>query len=180
LTKDGFNPAVQGSGSIKNATSTTLSYACTKGGMAGWNYGTAVNISTYDTLTVKIVKNSTAKPTLRFYDSADLTAVCAEVSLTDAETKIALKELKKTNGKTLARTKIYAVCFYTSAASTLYIKSLELSKAEADAIEEVTEDVVADDKLFIYDLNGVKINQTRKGVNIIRDASGKTKKILVK
>lgn len=181
LTKDGFNTSVSGSGTIGTVTSAMLSYTSVKNGLAGWDYGTNVDISLYDSLTVTMASKPAAssKAALRLYDQPDLAGAYCEIPLAgEYGASVLLKDLVKTDSTALDLTKIQKVVFFTATATTLRIKSVTLNNTvEEDAIQNVT-DKSGNRPEWIYNLNGVRTNRMKKGVNIIRSADGKTKKIL--
>ncbi len=183
ITKDGFNPAVQGGGSITSAGATILSYSAVKNGIAGWNYGSSpVDISQFDSISVVLAAKPTSasKAALRIYDTADLSGAYAEIPLAQvSEAHALLKGLLKTDGKELNLKQIYTVGIYTAASATIRLREVYLSNSkEEDAIETVRQKDNA--KSQMYDLNGVQLNRKQKGVTILRKDNGKTQKVLVK
>ena len=71
----------------------------------------------------------------------------------------------------------------------IYAKAKDDSGIIASAVVHVTSssdirqqfyEDISDSKIVIYDINGVRLNIKRKGLNIIRMGNGKTKKVMVK
>lgn len=183
LNKESFNPAILGTGTIGTVTSSLFSTSVTKNGMAGWKYASPVDISAYDSLSVSLGQkpSTSSKGTLRIYDSPDLESVYCEIPLTGTEFTVALKDLLKTDSTALDLKNIYCVGFYSAAAYTYRIKNVSVSKANtADAIIDIAEDEEASEIMEIYNLNGMRTNSLQRGVNILRMANGKTKKIIIR
>lgn len=185
LTREGFNAAIQGGGAVTNQTAAALYYSSVKDGFAGWTFSDGVDLSKYDTLTVTLASRptTTSKAALRIYDQPDLKGAYAEVSLVQVtEAKVPLKTFLKNDGKPLDLSKICMVGIYTGGQTTIRIKEVRLDVADQeDAILEIAEDQMNGTNVqAIFNLNGVRTDRLHKGVNIIRMADGKNKKLIIK
>lgn len=182
LTKEGFVTTIDGNGSFTSATSSYYTYKSAKNGLAGWNYTSPINIVSFDSIKVVMASKpaSTVKAALRIYDKLDLsTDSYAELPIDNNEVSLSLASLKKIDGKTLNKRSIYYVVFYTATSTTMRIREVSLcNTVEADAILD-NEDYSSEQEEAIYNLNGVKMNTLQKGLNIIRQKDGKTRKIIV-
>ena len=173
FTASGFNPSISGSGSF---TEKTHSLKTSKDGFGGWQYADGIDISEYKYLVVRLRLASSAKPTVRLYNTTDANGDYYEYEMQRTkEAVIELAGLKTIGGKNLNLKKIRMIGFSSNGSAAMYVTEVFLSndgETPATGIINLQNDAPS---YGIYDLMGRKTDSPAKGIYIIDG-----KKVLVK
>ncbi len=177
LTESGLNPSLSGSGTFNGKT---LALTTGKDGLGGWKYTNGIDISDYKYLVVRLRLPSSAKPTLRIYNTSNAAGDYYEIAFQrQKEVVIELKDLKTVGGKDLDLKKVQMIGFSSSGSATVYLSEIFFSNDGENPITGI------DDMTFsttftkgegaIYNIQGQRINALKKGLYIING-----KKIMVR
>ena len=173
FTASGFNPSISGSGSF---TEKTHSLKTSKDGFGGWQYADGIDISEYKYLVVRLRLASSAKPTVRLYNTTDANGDYYEYEMQRTkEAVIELAGLKTIGGKNLNLKKIRMIGFSSNGSAAMYVTEVFLSndgETPATGIINLQNDAPS---YGTYDLMGRKTDSPAKGIYIIDG-----KKVLVK
>lgn len=184
LSDKWFIPNILLESTAKHASSMSTLTA-KKGGFSGWRFdigNKGLDLSGYKSLTVTLAKNASKNTFFRIYDNsghADLFGDYMEVDFgAKKEQIIDLNNMVSKAGNKLDPAHIRIAGFTsTSADQAIYIKSLTLQPADADAITSVTS---KEGTPIYYTIDGMKLNGPQKGINIVKYKNGQTKKIVIK
>lgn len=183
LTADAFNPSLLGTGKFIEKTKAVTT---AKNGLGGWTYTNGLDLSAYNYLVVKLRIASSTKPEFRIYDNPDASGECyAQKFGSSKKIAIDLKNMTTASGKKVDPTKIYIAGISSNGSGSVYIDEIYLSMdGETNAIEDIISDNAIFTKEEIFDINGRRISQMQRGINVIRqtrsDGSVTTKKVFVK
>jgi len=173
FTASGFNPSISGSGSF---TEKTHSVKTGKDGFGGWQYTNGIDISDYKYLVVRLRLASSAKPTVRIYNTTDANGDYYEYEMQrNKEAVIELAGLKTIGGKNLNLKNVRMIGFSSNGSAAMYVTEVFLSndgETPATAIINLQNDAPSHS---MYDLMGRKTDNPAKGIYIIDG-----KKVLVK
>ena len=115
------------------------------------------------------MRASAAKPSFRIYDSNNSDFFSIDMKTPIKTVTIDLHNLVTSNGRTINPSKIYKAGFSSNGSSALYIKEIFLSMDGVTPALGIEENVVIP-KLKnqnIYNLNGQRIGNLQKGLNIV-------------
>ena len=167
LTENGFDPSISGSGTYNG---NTKALTTTKDGFGGWKYTNSIDISSYKYLVVRLRLPSSAKPTVRIYNTTDAAGDYYEYAMQrNKEAVIELSDLKTKGGKTLNLKKVQMIGFSTSGTASVYLSEIFFSN---DGVTPITgiEDIVKMNEPKtnrFYNLNGQRVNGLQRGINIV-------------
>lgn len=173
FTADGLNPSIIGSGKFIEKTH---SLQTGKDGFGGWQYTNGIDISGYNYLVVHLRLPSSAKPTLRIYNTTNTTGDFFEYEiLKQKDIIIELKDLKTVGGKTLNLKNVRMIGFSSNGSASMYINEIFLSNdgetpASIDAVMNNGQQSAG-----VYNIGGQRLNTPVKGINIING-----KKVFIK
>jgi len=177
LTENGFDPSISGSGTF---TPKTLALTTSKDGFAGWKYTNGIDISDYKYLVVRLRLPSSAKPTLRIYNTSNAAGDYYEIAFQRLkEVVIELKDLKTVGGKDLDLKKVQMIGFSSSGSATVYLSEIFFSNDGENPITGIDDmtfsTTFTKGKGAIYNIQGQRINALKKGLYIING-----KKIMIR
>ncbi len=181
LTVEDFNPCLylwgtfKKSGSLNNFTSTDY------GNCGGWRYSKGIDFSGANYLVVKLRRAATCNPVIRIYDTDDYLNPCYTYQMGNKkEAVIDLKAMQTADGKPIDPSHIYLVGIQTAGSGAVYIDDVFLSMdgEVSTGIEQVEQDNRTLNACEIYTLDGRRVSQPQPGINIIRTADGKVKKVM--
>lgn len=180
LSKEWFIPNIL----YENSATHTATMSLLKmkaNGFAGWRFTEepGIDLSGYNYLVVKLMRNASKNTFFRIYDSANYWAEPCEFDMGNIkELKIDLHDLKTASGEILDPTHIRMAGFTTPVNDlSVYVKDVFLSidgETEATAITAPVADTDQTDDAY-YDLSGRRVTHPTKGIYI---KGGK--KILIK
>ena len=176
LTESGIDPSILGSGTF---SSSTKALTTSKDGFGGWKYANSIDISAYKYLVVRLRLASSAKPTVRIYNTTDANGDYFELAMQRSkEAVIELKDLQTKEGKKLNLKNVKMIGFSTAGNAAVYLSQIFFSNDGVNPITGIENLHLSPRPLNeggVYNLNGQHINGLQKGINIIEG-----KKIFVK
>ena len=176
LTESGIDPSILGSGTF---SSSTKALTTSKDGFGGWKYANSIDISAYKYLVVRLRLASSAKPTVRIYNTTDANGDYFELAMQRSkEAVIELKDLQTKEGKKLNLKNVKMIGFSTAGNAAVYLSQIFFSNDGVNPITGIENLHLSPRSLNeggVYNLNGQHINGLQKGINIIEG-----KKIFVK
>lgn len=176
LTESGIDPSILGSGTF---SSSTKALTTSKDGFGGWKYANSIDISAYKYLVVRLRLASSAKPTVRIYNTTDANGDYFELAMQRSkEAVIELKNLQTKEGKKLNLKNVKMIGFSTAGNAAVYLSQIFFSNDGVNPITGIENLHLSPRPLNeggVYNLNGQHINGLQKGINIIEG-----KKIFVK
>lgn len=157
-----------------------------KGGCQGWRFDETqdgIDLSGYKTIKVSFARNPAKNTILKIYDNSGNANYFGDYCKVDIagskEFTIDLHNMISVEGKKIDPAHIRIVGFSSLGADqTIYLKSIELSGEEADAISFISDGNASIEA--VYSVGGNKTNGLKKGMNIVKYSDGTTKKIIVK
>jgi len=175
LTEEGFNPNIWDKGSF--SYSTTGKFATIKTaayGFAGWKYAKGINLKNYKYLVIKLRTASTCSPSFRIFDSDNYWSDPYMKDIKSSkEAVIDLQNMTNSKGTKVDPSHIYIAGFWTTG-GTVYLSDIFLSN-DGKNPTDILPVFETPEPEGIYNLNGQRLSQPRKGINIING-----KKVFVK
>ena len=179
MQKGYFNPSILYEGSA-TITSTLSSLNLKKGGCSGWRFEEDLDISSYQYLVIRLVKNAAKNTFFRIYDNSSYAAEPYMLDLSSAKLfKIDLQNMTTESGEKIAPSHIRIAGFNSADADQLlYVKEIFLSndgETEANAILAPHMASEEQGNGQYYDLSGRKVTSPTRGLYIVNG-----KKVFVK
>lgn len=167
LSTSGFNPSLIGTGTI-TVTASGARYKATKDGLGGWSMSQGVDLSAYRYLIVDMNKSTTAKASLKIYDSPVLTDDCFSLPLsspTQVDGKYYavadLQAMTTKAGKKVDPSHIYTVGISMGVNDgSLVLKNVYVSNDNPTPLDIIPTDMETATSLF--DLSGRKVQSKGK------------------
>ena len=187
FAKEHINTSLFGEGTYYEATHmfTTGQY-----GQMGWVYDNGADMSGYKYLVIKL-KRRVAEAHLNIFTENNIwgNGYSTPNFGTDLTVVVNLDDIKYTTGSKTGQpfdTKNVRIVSFWADRASITVKEMYLtnnddySREDLTSVEELSADIVTDNTpVGIWSLSGVPLPELRPGINIVRTADGKTKKIYV-
>lgn len=170
LTNADFNPCIWENGTFDEATGTLVTGQY---GFGGWQYGSGLDISDWKYIIIELYEQQSASASFRLFDENNYWTTPAMVDMGTAKRKVInLATLKKNGTTPLNLSHIYIAGFWSTGGKPIKIKSVFLSNnSTATAAESVEADLTPRAN-YIYNLQGQRVKEMKKGQIYI--SNGKT------
>lgn len=182
LSNSWFIPNIFYEGSAKHS-STMSTLTLKASGFSGWRFDnglSGLDLSEYETLNVELMKNGGAGLYLRIYDNSGNANYHGDYFELDfskkKEAQIDLHNMISKEGKKLDPAHIRIVGFWSKSDQTAYLKAV----TPTGTYTAISAPNKENGKDTYYTISGVKLAKAQKGLNIVKTADGKTKKIYIK
>jgi len=182
LSPEGLNPSIYKAGSFSTST-----HGLTTGedGFGGWQYVRPADLSQHRYLVVNLRRAAANSPAFRLYDTDNYFDPCAEVQISNQRTVVIdLENLKKNDGTALNTAAIRMAGFQSKGKTPVYLASVYLSDDGVNpittSVDGVTPDNLEVGEPAIYSIDGIRLPDIQRGVNILRYPNGVVKKVFVK
>lgn len=175
LTATAFNPSISGKGTFDAATG---SLTTSKGGLAGWEYTSGVDLSPYKFIVIELAEKPATTTSFKLFDTDDAGGTAYSRTLTAATTKINL-----TNVKTVNKSAIRMAGFTTNGTAAIKLSRVFLSD-DGITPSSIINTSASGEIVYteVYDLSGRRIAAPQNGVSIVRhrmaDGSMRTVKVV--
>ena len=173
LTKEWFNPTILYEGTATHGASLS-SLNLKQGGCSGWRFDEDLDLSAYNYLVIRLLRNATKNTFFRIYDTANYWADPYLHDMSSAkEFKIDLHDMKTANGTPVDPAHIRLAGFTSAGADqTLYVKEVFLSMdgttPAATAIAAPQAPRTGQQPVY-FDLSGRRVEHPTRGIYILNN-----------
>lgn len=182
LSPEAFNPSLYLQGTFKKMGKAASYAGDYEGSFGGWRYSKGIDLSAYNYLVVKLMRTASCKPVVKLFDIDDYLSPCYSYEMGTAKTAVIdLHDMQTPDGTPVDPSHIYMAGVETHGKTLLYFDQVFLSmdgENPATAIEAPTA-ASSSEPSEVYNLNGVRIHQLQRGMNIVRYKDNTTKKVFV-
>lgn len=164
-----FNPSIWETGSFDPVT-----HSITTGqwGFAGWQYSSGLDLSSYNYLIAELDGPNECGVSFRVFDQNNYWTDPAQADFGNAKRAVIdLNNMKSTNGRSMDKSHIYIVGFWSNGGKAFRIRNVfPAMSADASRIDNITPDSGIEKLTDVYDIHGrlvkrnVKLRDARAGL----------------
>lgn len=151
-----FNPSIWETGSFDPDTHSIVTGQY---GFAGWQYSSGLDLSKYNYLIAEMEGPNECGVSFRVFDQNNYWSDPAQVDFKESSrVVIDLNRMKSTGGRTMSKSHIYIVGFWSYGGKTFRIKNVfPAMTPDAAGIDDVVADRADDTLVDVYDIHGRRV-----------------------
>lgn len=151
-----FDPSIWETGSFDDNTNTVITG---QWGFAGWKYPAGIDLSAYNYLIAELDSPNECGVSFRVFDLNNYWSDPAQADFgTSRRVAIALNNMKSINGRSMDKSHIYIVGFWSTGGKPFRIKNVFAAMSpDESGIEETVCDTDTPASVDVYDLQGRKV-----------------------